>query len=328
MSNKGTVLVSGGAGFVGSWLCERLVAEEWRVVCADSLVTGRRENIARLERMAPTRFRFVHWDICEHYHEELLADVADNGLDLVINLACPASPVAYGRLPLLTMRTGSAGTWNLLELAHSHKARFLMASTSEVYGDPLVHPQDESYTGNVNPLSPRGVYDESKRFSETLVFTYHRRFGLDVRIARIFNTYGPRMQVRDGRVVSNFVCQALRDEPLTVYGDGTQTRSFCYVSDTVDGLVRLAQADFVEPVNIGNPDEHTVKEFANLVNELVGSGRDVVYEGLPPDDPKVRCPDITRAREILGWEPKVTLHDGLRRTIEYFRERLGADSEG
>ena len=322
MNIPGTVLVSGGAGFVGSWLCERLVADGWSVICVDNLVTGRRDNVADLEG---DRLRFVHWDICEHAPEDLLADLDDGELDLVMNLACPASPVDYGRLPLFTMRTGSQGTWNLLELARNHRARFLMASTSEVYGDPLVHPQREDYTGNVNTLSPRAVYDESKRFSETLVYTYFRQFGLEVRIARIFNTYGPRMQVEDGRVVSNFVVQALGGSALTVYGDGSQTRSFCYVTDTVDGLVRLALSDFGEPVNIGNPQEHTIAEFANRVIESVGRGGRVVFEGLPPDDPKVRRPDICRAWEVLEWSPTVSLADGLDRTIRWFDARLAQD---
>lgn len=324
MNIPGTVLVSGGAGFVGSWLCERLVNDGWTVICVDNLVTGRRENVAHLEG---DQLRFVHWNICDQAPENLLADIAHGQLDLVMNLACPASPIDYGNLPLFTMRTGSQGTWNLLELARNHGARFLMASTSEVYGDPLVHPQQEDYTGNVNTLSPRAVYDESKRFSETLAYTYFRKFGLQVRIARIFNTYGPRMQEKDGRVVSNFVVQALRGHPLTVYGDGKQTRSFCYVTDTVDGLVRLALSDFGEPVNIGNPDEHTIVDFARLVIDTVRLGGEVVHEGLPPDDPKVRRPDITRAREVLGWEPTVTLQDGLRRTIRWFGDRLEQGSE-
>ncbi len=309
---------------MGSWLCERLVADGWSVICVDNLVTGRRENIAALEG---ENLRFVHWDICAHPPEGLLADLGEGELDLVMNLACPASPVDYGNLPLFTMRTGSVGTWNLLELARNHGARFLMASTSEVYGDPLVHPQAEDYTGNVNTLSPRAVYDESKRFSETLAYTYFRHFGSEIRIARIFNTYGPRMQVEDGRVVSNFVVQALGGAPLTVYGDGSQTRSFCYVTDTVEGLLRLALSDFGEPVNIGNPDEYTIAQFAQMVIDTVGLGGELVFKGLPPDDPKVRRPDISRARRVLGWEPQVTLADGLERTIAWFRDRLAQDGE-
>ena len=316
------VLVSGGAGFIGSWLCERLCDEGWRVLCVDNLVTGSMANVEALARRGGAAFEFVRWDICGPVPESVRAAVSAHGLDRVMNLACPASPVVIHRMPLFTMRTGSAGTWNLLELARETGARFLMASTSEVYGDPLVDPQQEDYTGNVNPIGPRSVYDESKRFSESLVFTYRREFGLDVRIARIFNTYGPRMQVNDGRVVSNFVCQALRGEPLTVYGEGSQTRSFCYVADAIDGLVRLAESDFALPVNIGNPDEWTILTFANEVARIVGKGTEVVLLPLPQDDPKKRRPDIARARAELGWSPQVTLGEGLARTIDFFRVEL------
>lgn len=325
MTRQRSVLISGGAGFIGSWLCERMAHEGWRVICVDNLVTGARDNVTPLEALGPERFQFFHWDICESAPEELTRALGQ-GLELVMNLACPASPVFYHKLPLLTMRTGSAGTWNLLELARVHRARFLMASTSEVYGDPLVHPQTESYTGNVNPIGPRSVYDESKRFSESLVATYQREFGLEARIARIFNTYGPRMQPNDGRVVSNFVCQALRGEPLTVYGDGSQTRSFCYVEDTVEGLLRLALSEYDSPVNIGNPDEHQIGEFAQLVAELTATGGEVVYEPLPADDPRVRRPDIALARRELGWSPQISLREGLTRTVDWFRRRLADDA--
>lgn len=320
MATERRVLVSGGAGFIGSWLCERLLDDGWRVVCVDNLVTGSEENIELLRAVGGERFCFVPWDICDPYPRALL-DELEGGLDLIMNLACPASPVYYHKHPFLTLKTGSAGTWNLLDLALKHRARFLMASTSEIYGDPLVHPQREDYTGNVNPIGPRSVYDESKRFSESLVYTFYREHGLEVRIARIFNTYGPRMQVNDGRVVSNFVCQALRGEPLTVYGDGSQTRSFCFVTDTVEGLVRLAASDCAQPVNLGNPDEHPIREFAEIVLEVLGSGAPLVSQPLPADDPKVRRPDIGRAKEVLGWSPQVGLREGLTRTVEYFRGR-------
>jgi dTDP-glucose 4,6-dehydratase len=326
VSERPGVLISGGAGFIGSWLCERMVAEGWRVLCVDNLVTGSRANVAALEALGPARFTFFEEDICDAPSAALSAALGE-GLRLIMNLACPASPIFYARLPLLTMRTGSVGTWNLLELARAHGARFLMASTSEVYGDPLVHPQTEDYTGNVNPIGPRSVYDESKRFSESLVAAYQREFHLEARIARIFNTYGPRMQINDGRVVSNFVCQALRGEGLTVYGDGSQTRSFCYVEDTVEGLLRLAASEFSEPVNIGNPDEHTIGEFAALVMEMTGARGALVTAPLPADDPRVRRPDIRRAREVLGWSPQIPLREGLARTIAWFGERLGAQEE-
>lgn len=324
------VLISGGAGFIGSWLCARMCDDGWRVLCVDNLVTGARANIEELEGLPGGVFEFVQWDICDEAPPSVLAAIEAHGLGLVMNLACPASPVDYHRMPLFTLRTGSVGTWNLLELARKAGARFLMASTSEVYGDPLVHPQHEDYTGNVNPIGPRSVYDESKRFSESLVATYRREFGLEVRIARIFNTYGPRMQVNDGRVVSNFVCQALRGEPLTVYGDGSQTRSFCFVTDTVEGLVRLAASGYGEPVNIGNPDEWTILSFAERVVELVGGRSAVVLEPLPQDDPKKRQPDIGRARRELGWSPQVGLDEGLRRTVAFFKGELaaGAGSQG
>ncbi len=321
METQQTVLIAGGAGFIGSWLCERMVKDGYRVICADNLVTGARENVSALEALGPARFVFVPWDICDP-EPEALQEALSSGVKLVINLACPASPVFYARLPLETMRTGSTGTWNLLEIARRTGARFLMASTSEVYGDPLVHPQDESYTGNVNPIGPRSVYDESKRFSESLVAAYQREYGLDAGIARIFNTYGPRMKIEDGRVVSNFVCQALLGQALTVYGDGSQTRSFCFVTDTVEGLVRLAMSDFALPVNIGNPDEHTIGDFAQLVLDLVGKGGEVVQQDLPADDPKVRKPDISRAKEVLDWAPRVTLREGLSQCVSWFREQL------
>ena len=310
-----TAVVTGGAGFLGSHLCERLLAEGHRVICVDNLLTGRRENVAAL--LADPRFRFVRHDISKPLQ-------LDEPVDRVLHFASPASPVDYLELPIQTLKVGSLGTHNSLGLAKAHDARFLLASTSEVYGDPLVHPQPESYWGNVNPVGPRGVYDEAKRFAEAMTMAYHRYHGLDTRIVRIFNTYGPRMRARDGRVVPAFIQQALLDEPLTVFGDGSQTRSFCYVSDLVEGIWRLLQSDLHEPCNIGNPSEMTVLQFAQRIKAAVGSKSEIVFHKLPVDDPKTRQPDITQARTRLGWEPVVSLDEGLARTIDYFRAELAA----
>ena len=307
------ILITGAAGFLGSHLCDRFLAEGHEVIGLDNLVTGSEDNVAHLAN--EPRFRFVRHDISTP------TDV-EGSLDGVLHFASPASPVDYLELPIETLLVGSAGTHQALELARRKQARFFMASTSEVYGDPLVHPQREEYWGNVNPVGPRAVYDEAKRFSEAMTMAYHTHHGVDTRIVRIFNTYGPRMRPRDGRVVSNFIVQALTGEPITIYGDGSQTRSFCYVSDEVEGIFRLFQAGDAQPTNIGNPDEYTVRQLAELVVELTGSRSPIVRAPLPVDDPKVRRPDITRARRMLGWEPSVPVRDGLARTIEYFARHV------
>ncbi len=307
------ILVTGAAGFLGSHLCDRLLADEHRVIGMDNYITGTPANLAHLLRHPA--FQFVRNDVSTFIEVE-------GPLDGVMHFASPASPVDYLELPIQTLKVGSLGTHKALGLARAKGARFLLASTSEVYGDPLVHPQPETYWGNVNPVGPRGVYDEAKRFAEALTMAYHRFHGLDTRIARIFNTFGPRMRPHDGRVVSNFIMQALKNEPLTVYGDGSQTRSFCYVDDLVEGIVRLFERGTPDPTNIGNPVEHTVRQLADRVLALTGSRSEVVKRPLPEDDPRVRQPDITRARQMLGWEPKVTLDDGLARAIAYFREVL------
>jgi dTDP-glucose 4,6-dehydratase len=309
------VLVTGAAGFLGSHLCDRFVAEGHSVVGLDNFVTGSPDNLAHLT--GNPSFSFVRHNISEFTY---LA----GPLDGVLHFASPASPVDYLELPIQTLKVGALGTHNALGIAKAKGARFFLASTSEVYGDPLVHPQPESYWGNVNPIGPRGVYDEAKRFAEAITMAYHRYHGLDTRIVRIFNTYGPRMRPNDGRVVSNFVVQALQEQPLTVYGDGSQTRSFCYVEDEVDGIYRLFMRGDANPTNIGNPREYTVRQLAELVVELTGSRSPIVSRELPVDDPKVRQPDITRAREMLGWEPRIDVRDGLARTIDYFREQLAA----
>jgi dTDP-glucose 4,6-dehydratase len=301
-----TAVVTGGAGFLGSHLCDALVADGYRVVCVDSLETGSLQNV---EHLRGDSFEFVNHDITRHLEIE-------GPVDVVYHLASPASPIDYLRLPLLTLKVGSQGTHNALGLAKWKRARFLLASTSEVYGDPLIHPQPETYWGNVNPIGPRGVYDEAKRYAEALTMAYHRQQGLDTCIVRIFNTYGPRMRPHDGRAIPTFIRQALANEPLTVFGDGSQTRSFCFVEDLIRGLIALAASDEHMPVNIGNPAEYTLLELAQKVLEATGSGSEIVFEALPVDDPKVRQPDITRARQLLGWEPQVTLEDGLRRTLQ------------
>ena len=300
-----TSLVTGGAGFLGSHLCDRLLADGHRVICVDNLDTGTLENI---EHIRSGDFVFLEHDMVRHLeiHEQV---------DEVFHLASPASPIDYLRLPLHTLKVGSYGTHNALGLAKKHRARFLLASTSEVYGDPQVHPQREDYWGHVNPIGPRGVYDEAKRYAEALTMAYHRQQGVDTHIVRIFNTYGPRMRPKDGRAIPTFLRQARDGAPLTVFGDGAQTRSFCFVTDLIEGLVRLIRSDEHAPVNIGNPEEYTILQLAEAVRGATGSASEIVYEALPQDDPAVRQPDISRAREILGWEPTVGLADGLRMTI-------------
>jgi dTDP-glucose 4,6-dehydratase len=304
------VLVTGAAGFLGSHVCDRLLAEGHEVIGMDNLLTGSMANLAHLEEVR--RFRFVRHNVAEYIY-------VDGPLDAVLHFASPASPIDYLELPIQTLKVGSLGTHNALGIALSKKGRFLLASTSEVYGDPLVHPQPETYWGNVNPIGPRGVYDEAKRFSEAITMAYHRAHGVDTRIVRIFNTYGERMRPRDGRVVPALICQALAGEPLTVFGDGSQTRSFCYVSDLIDGIYRLLLSDVIEPVNIGNPAELSVLDFARTIQKLTGTRSEIAFKPLPEDDPKVRQPDIAKARAKLGWEPKVPLEIGLASTIDYFR---------
>jgi dTDP-glucose 4,6-dehydratase len=301
-----TAVVTGGAGFLGSHLCDTLVAEGHRVLCVDNLETGSLQNV---EHLRGENFVFLHHDLTRHL------DI-DEPVDFIYHLASPASPIDYLRLPLQTLKVGSYGTHNALGLAKWKRARFLIASTSEVYGDPAVHPQPESYWGNVNPIGPRGVYDEAKRYAEALTMAYHRQQGVDTAIVRIFNTYGPRMRPHDGRAIPTFIRQALANQPITVFGDGSQTRSFCYVDDLVRGLVLLAKSGEHLPVNIGNPRELTLLELAESVIKETGSSSKIVFEALPVDDPQVRQPDITRARQLLGWEPQVSLEDGLRRTLQ------------
>ncbi|MSX03293.1 MAG: NAD-dependent epimerase/dehydratase family protein [Actinobacteria bacterium] len=301
-----TSLVTGGAGFLGSHLCDELLLRGNRVICVDNLETGSLQNIAHIR---VPEFSFINCDITEPYF-------IDEPIDSVYHLASPASPIDYLRLPLQTLKVGSHGTHHTLGLAKEHRARFLLASTSEVYGDPQVHPQAEDYWGHVNPIGPRGVYDEAKRYAEALTMAYHRQQGVDTAIVRIFNTYGPRMRAHDGRAIPTFLRQALADRPITVYGDGSQTRSFCFVSDLIRGLIALSESGEHQPVNIGNPDEFTLLELAQIVTEVSGSRSEIIYEALPTDDPKQRKPDITRAKELLEWEPKVTLREGLQQTIE------------
>lgn len=306
------IVVTGGAGFLGSHLCDRLLAEGHEVIAIDNLITGSVDNIAHVRDQ---RFSFIHYDVTNYIYVE-------GPVDFVFHFASPASPVDYLELPIQTLKVGSLGTHKALGLAKAKNAGFLLASTSEAYGDPLINPQHEEYWGNVNPVGPRGVYDEAKRFAEAMTMAYHRFHGVDTRIVRIFNTYGPRNRANDGRVVPTFVNQAIRNEPLTVFGEGKQTRSFCYVSDLIDGIYRLMQSDEHLPVNIGNPDEMTVLEFANRIISLTGSKSPIVYKPLPQDDPTVRRPDITKAKRLLGWEPKVPLEEGLSKTIDYFRSKL------
>ena len=308
-----TALVTGGAGFLGSHLCDFLLDQGHRVVCVDNLDTGSLQNI---EHIRTDDFVFVNHDLTEPFRFE-------EPVDLVFHLASPASPIDYLRLPLHTLKVGSYGTHHMLGLAKLKRARFLLASTSEVYGDPQVHPQPETYWGNVNPIGPRGVYDEAKRYAEALTMAYHRQQGVDTCIVRIFNTYGPRMRPNDGRAIPTFMRQALENKPLTVFGDGSQTRSFCYVSDLIRGLNLLAESGLHEPVNIGNPGEMSLLEMAQLVVELTESRSEIVFEALPVDDPQVRQPDISRARDLLGWQPEVELREGLAKTIEHFTGVLG-----
>jgi dTDP-glucose 4,6-dehydratase len=301
-----TCLVTGGAGFLGSHLCEELLRRGHRVICVDNLETGSLLNIAHIRSES---FVHLNLDIIDPYH-------VDEPIDFVYHLASPASPIDYLRLPLHTLKVGSYGTHHTLGLAKRHRARFLLASTSEVYGDPKIHPQPETYWGHVNPIGPRGVYDEAKRYAEALTMAYHRQQGVDTAIVRIFNTYGPRMRPHDGRAIPTFLRQALQDRPITVFGDGSQTRSFCYVDDEIRGLIALAESGYHNPVNIGNPDEFTLLELAKAVIEITGSRSEIVFEALPTDDPQVRQPDITLARELLGWAPTTVLREGLKRTIE------------
>jgi len=306
-------LVTGGAGFLGSHLCDLLLEKGYEVLCVDNLITGSAKNI---EHITTDRFSYIEHDVTKPLYLE-------EKIDFLYHLASPASPIDYLELPIQTLKVGALGTHNMLGLAREKNARFLLASTSEVYGDPQVNPQGEDYWGNVNPIGPRGVYDEAKRFAEAITMAYHRYHNLDTRIVRIFNTYGPRMRLNDGRVVPNFIGQALRGEDLTVYGDGSQTRSFCYVSDEIDGIYRLMMSDYALPVNIGNPEEHTILEFAKIILKITGSKSRITFKELPVDDPKQRRPDITKARKILKWEPKVSLEQGLKETIKYFKDILG-----
>ena len=306
-------LITGGAGFIGSHLCDRFLKEGHEVIAVDNFITGRPENVAHL--MGHPRFRLIEMDVTNFIF-------VDGPLDNVLHFASPASPVDYLKLPIQTLKVGALGTHKTLGLAKEKKARYLLASTSEVYGDPLEHPQEETYWGNVNPTGFRGVYDEAKRFAEAMTMAYHRYHGVETRIVRIFNTYGPRMRLDDGRALPTFMGQALRGEPITVYGDGSQTRSFQYVDDLVEGLVRLLSSDESEPVNIGNPEEVSILDFAKEVIDLVGTDSEIVFEALPKDDPKVRQPNIEKAQRVLGWEPRVGRRDGLQRTLDYFKEGL------
>jgi dTDP-glucose 4,6-dehydratase len=311
------VVITGGAGFLGSHLCDLFIEKGWDVLCLDNLVTGSDSNVLHLA--SHPRFKIVKQDVSEYI------DVA-GPVDAVLHFASPASPPDYLKFPIQTLKVGALGTHNTLGLAKAKKAKFLLASTSECYGDPEVSPQPETYWGNVNPIGPRGVYDEAKRFAEAITMAYHRFHDVDTRIVRIFNTYGPRMRLNDGRALPNFLYQALVGEPITVYGDGKQTRSFCYVSDLIEGIYRLLESNEHEPVNIGNPREITILEFAGIVRALVGAKEPIVFRPLPQDDPKQRCPDITKARRLLSWEPKVSLEEGLQITYEFFRQKVSSTS--
>jgi len=308
-----TSVVTGGAGFLGSHLCDRLLKEGHRVIALDNFVTGSPDNIAHLA--GNENFKFIKQDVTNFIY-------LPDAVNFVFHFASPASPIDYLEIPIQTLKVGSLGTHNALGLAKSKGASFLLASTSECYGDPLVHPQTEDYWGNVNPIGPRGCYDEAKRFAEAITMAYHRHHKIDTHIVRIFNTYGPRMRLRDGRVVPAFIGQALKGEPLSIFGDGSQTRSFCYVSDLIDGIFKLSQSSYHEPVNIGNPTELTIKQFAELIKEYMGSNVPVEYKSLPVDDPKQRRPDITKAKNLLAWEPKVALEEGLKETVDYFKAYL------
>lgn len=310
---KQTAVITGGAGFLGSHLADRLIKEGLKVICIDNLITGNIDNLAHL--FGNEDFQFIKHDVTNYIH-------VPGEIDYILHFASPASPIDYLKLPIQTLKVGSLGTHKVLGLAKEKNARFLLASTSEVYGDPAIHPQKEDYWGNVNPIGPRGVYDEAKRFAEAITMAYHRYHGVETRIVRIFNTYGPRMRLNDGRALPAFVSQALNNEDITVFGDGSQTRSFCFVSDLVDGIFRLLMSDEVNPVNIGNPEEITIMQFAEEVRKLTGSKSKIITKPLPEDDPKVRQPDISKARAVLGWEPKVDRSEGLRTTLDYFQNKL------
>ena len=307
------VLVTGGAGFIGSHLCDRFLQEGHEVICLDNLITGNTDNIAHLA--GHPKFSFIKHDVTKYIF-------AEGKIEAILHFASPASPADYLQYPIQTLKVGSLGTHKALGLAKEKKAIFLLASTSEVYGNPLIHPQKEDYWGNVNPIGPRGVYDEAKRFAEAMTMAYHRYHGVDTRIARIFNTYGPRMRLNDGRVVPNFIYQALRGEDLTIYGDGFQTRSFCYIEDLVEGMIRLLFSRENDPVNLGNPQEYSIQDFAKVILQLTGSRSRIVYQSLPTNDPRVRKTDISRAQAVLGWNPKVELKEGIGKTIPYFQEKL------
>jgi dTDP-glucose 4,6-dehydratase len=308
------ILITGGAGFLGSHLCDRFIAEGYNVICMDNFITGSPDNIAHL--LGHERFEFIQHDVTNYTY--VAGDV-----DYILHFASPASPIDYLKFPIQTLKVGSLGTHKALGLAKAKGARFLIASTSEVYGDPLIHPQPEEYWGNVNPVGWRGVYDEAKRFAEAMTMAYHRYHGVETRIIRIFNTYGPRMRIEDGRAIPAFMSQALRGEPVPVFGDGSQTRSVCYVDDLIEGIYRLLLSDENDPVNIGNPDEISMLDLAKEIIEITGSKSEIVFKDLPADDPKIRQPDITRATEILGWQPRVQRREGLLKTLEYFKEKLG-----
>lgn len=307
-------LITGGAGFIGSHLCDLLLSKGHEVICVDNFITGNKNNIAHIEN---ENFSFIEHNVTKPLYLE-------ENIDYIFHLASPASPIDYLELPIQTLKVGALGTHNMLGLAMEKNSRFLLASTSEVYGDPLVNPQSEEYWGNVNPIGPRGVYDESKRFAEAITMAYHRYHNVETRIIRIFNTYGPRMRLNDGRVVPNFIGQALNGEDITVYGDGSQTRSFCYVSDEIEGIYRLMMSDYTNPMNIGNPEEHTILEFAKFIIKLTGTHSKIIFKELPEDDPKQRRPNITKARKILNWDPKVSLEIGLKNTIQYFKGVLSS----
>jgi len=314
MGDKPVSVVTGGAGFLGSHLCDKLIQNGHKVICLDNLITGSLENIAHL--FGNENFKFIKYDVTEFIY-------VDGKVDNILHFASPASPIDYLKFPIQTLKVGSLGTHKALGLAKAKKAKFLLASTSEVYGDPEIHPQPETYWGNVNPIGPRGVYDEAKRFAEAMTMAYHRYHGVDTRIVRIFNTYGPRMRLDDGRVLPTFISQGLKGEDLTVFGDGSQTRSFCYVDDLIEGIFRLMNVEYYEPVNIGNPDEITILEFAEEVLKYTNSRSKITFKELPIDDPKIRQPDITLAKKLLGWEPKVSRSEGIKITLDYFKKKLG-----
>ena len=305
-----TVLITGGAGFIGSHLCEFLLEKGFKIICMDNFITGSKKNIEYLN--TNENFKFINHDVSKHIK-------IDENIDYVLHFASPASPIDYQKIPIQTLKAGSLGTHNTLGLALAKKAKYVLASTSEVYGNPQVNPQPESYWGNVNPTGPRGCYDEAKRFAEALVMAYHRIHNVDTRIVRIFNTYGPRMRKDDGRAVPNFINQALKNEPITVYGDGKQTRSFCYVSDLIEGIYKLMISNINEPVNLGNPEEYTILQFAETIKELTKSKSEIIFKELPIDDPHVRCPDISKAKKELKWEPRISLENGLKETVEWFK---------